>query len=119
MPEVKAYTGGCHCGQVRYDATVDLSRVMSCNCSICSKRGALWTFVAPEQFALRAGEQALIDYQFYKKRFHHLFCPDCGVESFARGTTPDGNDVVAINVRCLDHVELGSLTLTPFDGKSL
>src|SRR6266540_5951606 len=105
MADVRTYTGGCHCGQVRYEATGDFSQVMSCNCSICTKRGALWTFIPPEQFSLRAGEQALIDYQFHKKRVHHLFCPDCGIESFARGKTPDGKkEVVAINVRCLDHI---------------
>ena len=38
MTETKTYSGGCHCGRVRYKAEVDLSRVMSCNCSICRKR---------------------------------------------------------------------------------
>jgi len=55
MAEKKTYTGGCHCGEVRFEVTADLSSVVSCNCSICQKRGALWVFVALESFALRAG----------------------------------------------------------------
>jgi len=47
MAEKKTYTGGCHCGEVRFEVTADLSSVVSCNCSICQKRGALWVFVAP------------------------------------------------------------------------
>ena len=47
-----------------------------------------------------------------------LFCSACGVQSFARGKRPsDGSDVVAINVRCLDDVDLDSLTMKKVDGK--
>ena len=119
MTETKTYTGGCHCGKVRFEVRADLSRVISCNCSICSKTGLLLTFVPAEQFALLSGEDDLSDYQFNKKHIHHLFCSGCGVRSFARGATPDGHQMCAINVRCLDDVDLGALTLTPVDGKSL
>jgi hypothetical protein len=119
MPEMKTYTGGCHCGKVRYEVTTDLGRVMACNCSICSKRGFLLTFVLPQAFTLRAGHDGLTDYQFNKKVIHHLFCPACGVESFARGTGPGGAEMIAINVRCLDGVDIAALTPIPFDGKHL
>lgn len=119
MPEMKSYSGGCHCGRVRYEATTDLAQVVSCNCSICTKRGLLLTFVSPQQFELLSGGDALKDYQFASKNIHHLFCSDCGVQSFARGTGPDGSSMVAVNVRCLDDMDLSSLTLTPFEGKSL
>lgn len=112
------YTGGCHCGKTRYEATTELKTIVSCNCSICEKRGLLLTFVPPEQFKLVSGENTLSDYLFNKKVIHHLFCPDCGVESFARGTSPDGKTMYAVNVRCLDGIDLKALTLTPFDGRS-
>lgn len=120
MADVKTLTGGCHCGRVRFEVTADLSQVLACNCSICTKRGLLLTFVGPESFALRAGdEDDLVDYQFNRHVIHHLFCPVCGVESYARGKKPDGGEMIAVNVRCLDHIELDKLTLTPFDGRSL
>jgi hypothetical protein len=118
MAEMKTYTGGCHCGEVRFEVTADISNVMSCNCSICQKRGALWVFVPVASFALRAGNDDLKDYQFGKKTIHHLFCPQCGVGAFSRGAAPQG-EMVAINVRCLDDVDLASLKMTSFDGKSL
>ncbi len=70
-------------------------------------------------FALRAGADDLRDYQFGKRSIHHLFCAQCGVGSFSRGTMPDGGEMVAINVRCLDDVDIAALTPTPFDGRSL
>lgn len=119
MPDAKTYTGGCHCSAVRFETTADLSRVVSCNCSICTKRGLLLVAVEPRHFALLSGDGELSDYQFACKRIHHLFCARCGVESFARGADPDGTEMVAINVRCLDGVDLAALTLLPFDGRSL
>jgi hypothetical protein len=120
MPDSKTYSGGCHCGRVHYEVTTDLAMVVSCNCSICQKRGALWTFVGADQFNLRGGENDLTDYQFAKKAIHHLFCKNCGVGSFSRGKRPtDGRDTIAINIRCLDDVDIASLQLTPVDGKSL
>ena len=119
MPESKTYIGGCHCGRVRYEVTSDLAMVMECNCSHCSKRGMLLTFVTPDKFRIEGGEEGLEDYQFNKKVIHHLLCPDCGVESFARGKGPDGKEMICINVRCLDDVDIKSLTVTPFNGRDL
>jgi len=119
MAEARTYEGGCHCGNVRYRVQIDLGHVISCNCSICQKRGAILTFVPASSFELRSGAQFLTDYQFNKKIIHHLFCKDCGVGSFARGVGPDGAEMVAINVRCLEGVDLDALTITPFDGRSV
>ena len=55
MPDSKTYTGGCHCGQVRFECTTDLSMVTACNCSICTKKGLHFTFLDPKSFQLRAG----------------------------------------------------------------
>ena len=119
MSELRVLTGGCHCGLVRFETTLDLGNVIACNCSICSKKGLVLAFVPAERFALRAGEDQLTDYQFNRKTIHHLFCPACGIRSFARGTAPDGRQMCAVNVRCLDGVDISTLSVTPFDGKSL
>ena len=118
MAEVQSYQGSCHCGNVRYEVNTDLSSVMACNCSICSRSGYLLTFVPEDQFKLLAGKDATTDYQFNKKNIHHRFCSTCGVRSYAHGTGPGGRAMVAINVRCLEGVDPGNLEITPVDGKS-
>ena len=119
MGESKTYTGGCHCGKVRYETTTDLSKVIACNCSICSKKGYLLTFVPAERFTLLSGKDELTDYQFNKKHIHHLFCRTCGIQSFGSGTGPDGKPTYAVNVRCLDGVDPSGLAVTNYDGKSM
>lgn len=98
--------------------TADMSQVISCNCSICHKKGYLLTFVPADQLKLLSGEDVLSDYQFNKKNVHHLFCKECGVGAFGRGAMPDGKEMFAINVRCLDGVDISALNLTPVDGKN-
>ena len=52
------YTGGCHCGAVRFEADVDLGQLMTCNCSYCAKKGFILGFVPAASFTLRKGEDA-------------------------------------------------------------
>src|SRR5688572_1147034 len=96
------YTGSCHCGAVQYAVDAPIERAMECNCSICSKKGHLLAFAPAAAFVLKQGADSIVNYQFGKKTIHHLFCKHCGIGSFGRGTMPDGTEMVAINVRCLD-----------------
>ena len=112
------YTGSCHCGKVSYEVEVSLDNSIACNCSVCSKRGSILAFAPEDKFNLISGEGNTTDYQFNKHVIHHLFCKTCGILSFARGTDPKGNKMVAINVRCLDGVNLEALTVTPVNGKA-
>lgn len=118
MAEATTWTGGCHCGRVRYEVETSLDDLYSCNCSICRKRGSILAFVPEARFHLLTGENALTDYQFNKKIIHHLFCSTCGVASFSRGKGPTGEATVAINVRCLDGVDAASLKPKLIDGRS-
>lgn len=118
MPDQKVLTGGCHCGLVRFEATSDLAMVTACNCSICTKKGLHFTFLPPSSFQLRAGGDNLTEYLFNTRTIRHQMCGDCGVEVFARGSKPDGTEVVALNVACIDGVDLATLKLTPVDGRN-
>ncbi|MQA66198.1 MAG: GFA family protein [Alphaproteobacteria bacterium] len=115
---LQSYSGGCHCGKVHFDVTLDAARVISCNCSFCRKLGSLLAFTTPDRFTLAAGADALTEYRFNTRKIRHLFCNTCGVESFARGTGPDGKEMVAVNVRCLDDFDLDAPEIMPFDGKN-
>ncbi len=115
---MKTYTGGCHCGNVRYEIEAEIDKVMQCNCSICHKKGHLLTFVTADKFHLKKGEDAVTDYLFNKKHIHHMFCSTCGVGSFSRGIRPDGVPMVAINVRCLDDVDVFAFPVKHVDGKN-
>lgn len=112
----RTYEGGCHCGRVRFRVTASLDRVTYCNCSICSKKGFLHLIVAPNEFELIRGEEALATYRFNTGVAQHTFCSICGIHPFyVPRSDPDKIDV---NVRCLDGVDLSALTIGQFDGKN-
>jgi hypothetical protein len=110
------YEGGCHCGRVRFRVTASLDRVTECNCSVCGKKGFLHLIVAPEQFELLSGKDALTIYQFNTGVARHTFCSTCGIHPFyAPRSDPDKIDV---NVRCLDGVDVSKIEVKVFDGKN-
>lgn len=113
------FKGSCHCGEVQFEVSIDLKDAISCNCSMCQRKGSLLSFVPESQFALKSGESVLTDYQFGRKTIHHTFCSICGVTSFASGQKPDGTKMKAINVRCLEGIDLEKLKIKHFDGRSL
>ena len=112
------YRGLCHCKKVSFEVDCEIDTVISCNCSHCQIKGLLLTFVGAESFTLVSGGGDLTSYKFNKKVIDHLFCKYCGVESFSKGKDKEGNDTVAINVRSLEGVDMESLVVTKFDGKS-
>jgi hypothetical protein len=112
------YTGGCQCGAVRYEATLELGEVLACNCSRCGRLGSLLAFTPAADFKLLSGEDLLTTYQFNKHNIDHMFCSVCGIQSFARGKTPSGAEMAAINARCLDGVDVDTLTIKTVDGRS-
>ena len=117
----QTYSGGCHCGAVRYQADIDLSQgAVKCNCSICRKGRAWLAAIDPRDFRLLQGTESLTEYQFGPERIHHLFCKRCGIKSFGRVDTPDGGAFITISVSCLDDVsdaDLASLTIMYVDGR--
>ncbi|MET0431366.1 MAG: GFA family protein [Hyphomicrobium sp.] len=119
MSETKKWTGGCHCGSVRFETEMALEGLKICNCSFCQKRGAIMGFVPESAFHLLSEPDEQGEYQFNKKTLHHMFCPTCGIGSYSYGSAPNGTGMVAVNVRCLDGVDAAALTPTLFDGKSL
>src|SRR5882757_10986785 len=71
--------GGCHCGQVRFRAQVDLDRLSWCNCSICTKKGIIHLSTVPADFQLLRGKDALTVYTFETGVAQHTFCKHCGM----------------------------------------
>jgi hypothetical protein len=112
----RVYQGGCHCGRVRFRVRSDLSRVVDCNCSICTKKGFLHLIVAPDQFELIQGKGALTTYTFGTGIAKHTFCATCGIHPFyVPRSHPDKIDV---NVHCLEDLDTAGLKVTAFDGRN-
>jgi hypothetical protein len=120
MAELTTYSGSCHCRRVAYEVELALEQAIQCNCSICTKRGLLLAFAPAEQFRLVSGEDQLEEYRFNTGKIVHMHCRTCGVESFARGEVPGtGLPMRAINLRCIEGLDLDSVPVRKFDGAKL
>lgn len=100
--------GQCHCGAVRFEATLSdgFNSIRRCNCSYCRMRGAV--VVAAEMGAIKflQGEDALTSYRFNTESAQHFFCSRCGISThLQRRSNPN---LYGVNVACLDGV-------SPFD----
>lgn len=113
-----SYTGSCHCGQIRFEVTGDLTGAMACNCSICQRKGTLMWFVPCSDLRLLTPPEQMSTYTFNKHIIQHHFCPTCGMQPFGEGIDPKGNAMAAVNIRCLEGIELESIPVQHYDGKS-
>jgi hypothetical protein len=115
---VRKHPGSCHCGAVRFEATVDASAGTRCNCSICNKVGQLGGIVKPSAFTLLAGEDSLSSYEWGGKTAKRFFCKHCGIHCFARGSLPQlGGAYVSLNFLALDDVDPRDVKATHWDGR--
>ena len=115
----KTYTGGCQCGKVRYEVSAEIDKVISCNCSRCGKLGSLLAAASASDFKLISGKDEMTDFKFNKHVIHHPFCATCGIQSYAHGKGPGGAEMVMLNVRCLDDVDIDKFEVMKFDGRSI
>jgi hypothetical protein len=56
---------------------------------------------------------------FNKHKIKHRFCTTCGCAPFGEGLAPSGKYMITVNARCLDGVDLTTLNMGHFDGRSL
>ena len=117
--ETKSVRGSCHCQAVSYVLAAVPRTGIACNCSICRRKGHVLAFFPPAKFTLETPRDALATYTFNKQVIQHHFCKTCGCAPFAEGRTPDGREMIAINLRCIEDFDLASVEITEFDGANL
>lgn len=120
--------GSCHCGAVhwRFEGVPDSAT--ACNCSVCRRYGALWSYGFFNEQITISGETRT--YLWNRKSLEFHFCPVCSCVVFWQAATlgPDGRRFGAVNIRLaadpaavqavvLRHHETNSNTDLPLDGK--
>jgi hypothetical protein len=113
----KKHTGSCHCGAVKFEVEVDATRGSGCNCSICTKLGAIGAIAKPEAFTVIA-DADVTAHRWGGMTATRYFCKHCGITCYSRGNLPElGGDYVSINLRALDGVDPSTIELMHWDGR--
>jgi hypothetical protein len=122
------YKGSCHCGRVRFEIEANIDHVRVCDCSICKKRGALNHRIPKENLKLLTPWEDLVLYQWGSKTAKDFFCPTCGILPFRRPSDPMSEEILegakpfdgwAVNVRCLEGVNLESIPIKKVYGSKI
>jgi hypothetical protein len=116
----KSYRGSCHCGAVRFSYEgEEISAGLRCNCSICSRKGAMMSPQAIPVEALKIEAQAedLGLYQFDSKVAKHYFCRRCGIYTHNEMARKPG--YCRVNLGCIEGLDTSAFEVTVFDGKNL
>jgi hypothetical protein len=113
------YIGSCHCGQIKFEAEGEIDAALSCNCSICQRKGTLMWFIPRAQLRLLTPAENLSTYLFNKHVIKHHFCANCGIHPFGEGLAPNGDAVAAVNLRCIEGIELEAIPVNHYDGRAI
>lgn len=117
---MKRYSGSCHCGAVKYDVDLDLSKgTIRCNCSICKKARAWFAFVGGNDLHLIQGEESMARYRWTpagksEPFVTYRFCKSCGVRMYGTGEAEFmGGRFYALAVSTLDTADIEELAAAP------
>jgi hypothetical protein len=113
------HQGSCHCGHIKFEVEGEITSATSCNCSICQRKGTLMWFVPRNALRLFTPDDNASTYLFNKHVIKHRFCPTCGIHPYGEGVAPSGDAVAAVNLRCIEGIDLQAIPVTHFDGRSL
>ena len=113
------HKGSCHCGNIAFEVEGDIGSVIDCNCSMCKRRGGLLWFAPRSALRLTTPESNLSTYTFNKHVIKHIFCPNCGIHTHGEGKDRSGNAIAAVNLRCVEGLDLKAIKVVEFDGRSL
>lgn len=110
--------GSCHCGRIKFEVDGAIDSALSCNCSICQRKGSLLWFVPRTALRLRTPESDTAAYTFNKHVIRHVFCPTCGIHPYGEGKAPNGDAMAAVNIRCIEGIDLAAVPVHHYDGRA-
>ena len=108
--EVKpVHRARCHCGAVvlELDLPNGIENPRRCDCSLCSRRGAIAASVRLAGLRVIEGADKLNEYQFNTRTARHFFCSVCGIYTHHQRRSDPTQ--YGYNVACLDGVNVFEL----------
>ena len=110
------FNATCHCGNIQVETAEKPDVILSCNCSICGRYGAIWAYYTEDQITVTHQSAPTKTYRWGKETtdFHH--CPHCGCMTHYTMTEYVESDKVAINTRMVSRAVMAGIPVKMFDG---
>lgn len=108
------HEGSCHCGTIRIAMEDDPVEATQCNCSICRRTGALWTYRSPGEVEVTGAGSGYVQGDATLTLWH---CATCGVITHWTPRDP-AYDRMGINLRLFKPALWNALPRRLIDGAS-
>ncbi|WP_454884759.1 GFA family protein [Sphingomonas oryzagri] len=113
----------CLCGQARVETTKKPDFLNECNCTLCSKSGAVWGYYDPAEISVSGTTLGYSRADKSDPGAEIRFCPTCGSTTHfvltQSAVAKFGGDTVAgVNMRLADERELAGVELRYPDGRA-
>lgn len=110
--------GSCVCGDVQFDAEVDLDSGSKCNCTICTKLGPTGAIVKPSAFTRTSDASTVASFTRMPEVGERFFCARCHTYCYGTGNLPElGGDFVSVNLNCVDGFDASKVKIVHWDGR--
>lgn len=106
---MKTERGTCHCGAVEFEVDLEngFENVRRCNCSLCSRKGAVMAGVPLDRLRVVRGADKLSLYQWNARIAKHYFCSVCGIYTHhQRRSVPTE---YGFNVACIVGIDVAAI----------
>ena len=112
----------CHCGAVRFEVAEAPKWVLDCNCTLCRRYGAMWTYTFgdnPMRLLVEPDRAATVVYSWldHELGFHH--CRTCGCITHFEALDRDPPVIAAVNARLMIRLDGANVVVRRIDNGHL
>ncbi|WP_439534896.1 GFA family protein [Polymorphobacter sp.] len=115
-------TFSCLCGSVQVELAGRPDFIHACNCSLCSKTGAEWAYLAPDAVGVAGATSGYVRGDKADAGAEIRFCGQCGSTTHfvltAETVARHGNTMVGVNMRLADPGDLAGIERRFPDGRA-
>jgi hypothetical protein len=112
----------CHCGQIRVKIEKRPDHINECNCTLCSKSGARWSYFHPSEVGVEGTTTGYCREDKADPAAQVQFCANCGATTHFTLTESAvakfGNSMMGVNMRLADERDLAGIELRYPDGQT-
>ncbi|KEQ55436.1 GFA family protein [Sphingobium chlorophenolicum] len=112
----------CLCGQIRIELAKRPDHIHECNCTLCSKSGARWSYFHPSEASVQGVAAGYCREDKDDPAAEIRFCANCGSTTHfnltASAAAKFGNTLMGVNMLLADERDLAGLELRFPDGKA-
>ena len=105
----------CHCTAVRFEVAELPDWVLDCNCTICRRYGAIWTYPDAARVKLVGGADATDVYRWGDGALAFHRCKVCGCVTHLMALDTDPPRIYGLNARMIPTLDPRSVRLRQVD----